>query len=98
MLHVDDRGTADQSASQSTSAKQRELGDERGELLEHDRRRETGFASRSSSVPALLLAGDRPRAGADRGDEQEQRHHEREELAAEVAGARGVVELAAEAR
>ena len=44
----------------------------------------------------LFLAGDRAGAGADRGDQKQERDHEREELAAEIAGGGGVVEGAAE--
>ena len=43
----------------------------------------------------LLLAGNGARPGADREDQQEQRRHQREDLAVEVAGGAGDVELAA---
>ena len=58
--------------------------------------RVTGCESRRSSVPRSSSPAIAPAPFADRRDEEEERHHEREQLAAEVARARDVVEGAAE--
>ena len=91
------RPRADDERDQEDGAQQEQLGGQRAELLDHEPAARDGCRQEEVERAALLLAGHRGGSRGNGRDDQEERDHEREELDPEVAGARRVVELPAEA-
>ena len=94
-VHPDDRDTDDERRDQD-NAQKRHLDRDGSELLENEPASRERICQEEVERAALFLAGDGACPRADGGNQQEQRHHEGEELTAEITGAGDVVEVASE--
>ena len=84
-----ERGTEDRDRRHQHQTDTRRRTHHGPELLQDDGAAGHGVRQEQIERLALLLPGDRPRAGPDREDEEQQGSHRAEDLAAEVAHRRG---------